>query len=241
MMPRWEFEAYFGLRPYPKVPLRHALVGTAIVYWRWLLHWRWLLAVVVAVILAVFLIRAGSSSAGSTLDGSAVRGSGNAFVAGVNQNSESGGAVPVTDHGRTLKTQTDVTLPRTIRVVSSGPVTRDAPEPLPPAGMERVEDVIRLAAQIYGVDTASMLKVAFCESRFDYLAANPTSDARGLFQHIGTTWTANVKRMGAPYSLSDRTNPVASSMVAGYMIAHQGLGPWAASEHCWGKVDGQSR
>ena len=116
------------------------------------------------------------------------------------------------------------------------PVTQNAPEPpsVTVGSPRTVASAISLSAALYGADAPTMARIAFCESTNRPDAVNPVSGASGLFQFIPTTWTANVARMGAPYTLADRTNPVASSVVAAWMISHGGTGPWDASRSCWG-------
>lgn len=110
------------------------------------------------------------------------------------------------------------------------PTTQNAVEPTP---APTVRQIIASAARVWNVDPALLDRIAFCESTYRPNAANTQSDARGLFQHISTTWTANVARMHAPYTLADRTNPAASSEVAAFMISQGNIGAWASSEHCW--------
>jgi soluble lytic murein transglycosylase-like protein len=63
----------------------------------------------------------------------------------------------------------------------------EAPPPTPPAS--DVPALITEASQRWGLDTTQMLRVAWCESKFDPAAYNRRSGASGLFQFIPGTWS----------------------------------------------------
>jgi len=56
-----------------------------------------------------------------------------------------------------------------------------------PVTSEEVRSVIELV--FTGESRAWGLRVASCESSFDYLAANPNSSAFGVFQYLSKTWS----------------------------------------------------
>src|SRR2546423_7185829 len=60
---------------------------------------------------------------------------------------------------------------------------------IPPVSSE-IEAIIREAAAAQGADAEQLLRVAYCESRFNPGAYNP-SGASGLFQFLPSTWAAN--------------------------------------------------
>ncbi len=86
-----------------------------------------------------------------------------------------------------------------------------------------VKEAISLAAFTYGVDAGAMSRIAFCESRFDPNARNPTSTASGLFQFLTSTWAGN--RYGAAgFSV---WSPAASALGAAYHMSKYGDRAWA--------------
>ncbi len=85
-----------------------------------------------------------------------------------------------------------------------------------------VQEAISLAAFTYGVDAGAMSRIAFCESRFDPSARNPSSTASGLFQFLTSTWAGN--RYGAAgFSV---WSPLASALGAAYHISRYGDRAW---------------
>lgn len=90
-----------------------------------------------------------------------------------------------------------------------------------------VSDAIRLASVTYGVPEAEMRAVAWCESRMNPRAANPSSSARGLFQFLttpkGGTWGRT------PYARLDVFNPYANALAAGWLYVKSGRSwsPWS--------------
>jgi hypothetical protein len=89
-------------------------------------------------------------------------------------------------------------------------------KPAPPLSSE-IASIIRDAAAKYGVDPEQLLRVAYCESRYDPLAYNGTLGASGLFQIIPGTWRAN--SMPAGYGGASVWDPVANANVAAWMFA----------------------
>ena len=58
---------------------------------------------------------------------------------------------------------------------------------LPPT-IEEVKAEIVLKANLFNLDAEKMLKLANCESGFDYKAKNKKSTARGVYQYLIGTW-----------------------------------------------------
>lgn len=190
---------YVAQNNVPKVPIRHALIGTFVVYWQGIL------AFLVTFLVSLILILAGHPAVGSTANDAP------AF-------------------------NTTTYLPQTIRLVNGNdPTTVNATEPisLPDPPSRTIPNIIAGAARMYGVDAATMTRVAFCESGLRPGAVNRSSGATGLFQWIDSSWIANVRRGGFPYTIADRTDPAASSVVTAYVISRQGLRDWEASKGCW--------
>ena len=92
----------------------------------------------------------------------------------------------------------------------------------PPASSE-IEAIIREAAAAQGADPEQLLRVAYCESRFNPGAYN-ASGASGLFQFLPSTWAANSVRAG--YAGASVFDAVASANVAAWMFAHGQAFQW---------------
>lgn len=120
--------------------------------------------------------------------------------------------------GRTLVARTEVYPPVT-EVVAVG--ARPRPAPRAPA---EIDSVIRDAAARYGADAEQLLRVAWCESRYDPSAYNPTHADSGLFQFIPTTWAANSVRAG--YVGASPFDPVAAANVAAWMFSRGSASLW---------------
>lgn len=90
------------------------------------------------------------------------------------------------------------------------------PRPAPPAPAE-IERIIRDAAARWGADPEQLLRVAWCESRFNPLAYNPSAQDTGLFQFIPGTWAANSVRAG--YAGVSAFDAVASANTAAMMFS----------------------
>ena len=98
------------------------------------------------------------------------------------------------------------------------------PKPAPPAPSE-IAAIIRAAADKYGVSADTLLRVAYCESRYDPLAYNGILGASGLFQIIPGTWRANSAAAG--YGGASVWDPVANANVAAWMFSRGQAGQWA--------------
>jgi hypothetical protein len=123
------------------------------------------------------------------------------------------------ESGRTIVATEPVVAP-VAQVVHVG--TKVKPAPPPPAD---IEAIIRAAAAKYGVDPETLLRVAYCESRYDPLAYNGILGASGLFQIIPGTWRAN--SVPAGYGGASVWDPVANANVAAWMFSTGKSGQWA--------------
>lgn len=95
----------------------------------------------------------------------------------------------------------------------------------PPPGPAEIETIIRTAARSWGADSDQLLRVAWCESRYDPSAHNASSGASGLFQFLPRTWAANSVRAG--YGGASAFDAVASANTAAYMFANGQARQWA--------------
>lgn len=80
-----------------------------------------------------------------------------------------------------------------------------------------IPGIIRAAAARWGADETQLLRVAYCESRYNPNAYNASSGASGLFQFLASTWAANSVRAG--YAGASVFDPVANANTAAYMFA----------------------
>jgi hypothetical protein len=118
--------------------------------------------------------------------------------------------------GRTLVSSAVVVTPVTeIRRLG----TRPAPAPAD------IEGIIRAAAATWGADPNQLLRVAWCESRYNPNAYNTSSGASGLFQFMPRTWAANSVRAG--YGGASVFDAVANANTAAYMFAHAQAWQWS--------------
>lgn len=86
--------------------------------------------------------------------------------------------------------------------------------PPPPAEIERI---ISEAAERWGADPVQLMRVAWCESRYNPNAYNPTAQDTGLFQFIPETWRRESRRAG--YGGASAYDPVASANTAAMLFA----------------------
>jgi hypothetical protein len=120
------------------------------------------------------------------------------------------------DAGRTLLTSVEIVTPvAEVRRVGTKP---------PPVPTD-IESTIRAAAAAWGADASQLLRVAWCESRYNPAVINARSGASGLFQFMPATWAANSVRAG--YAGASVFDPVASANVAAYMFARGQAGQWS--------------
>ncbi|MDO8563301.1 MAG: G5 domain-containing protein [Candidatus Limnocylindria bacterium] len=104
-----------------------------------------------------------------------------------------------------------------VRLVGSRPV------PPPPAPLE-IERIIRTAAARWSVDPEQLMRVAYCESRYDPYAFNPRASDSGLFQFIPRTWAANSVRAG--YGGASPFDAVANANTAAFMFGQDQAWQW---------------
>lgn len=117
------------------------------------------------------------------------------------------------------------------------PLSPACPEPEPAGravgvlvGIERWRPLVERYFESDDVDLA--MKVMACESGGNPTAANPTSSARGLFQHLGSFWNKRAASAGRPGA--DIFDPEANVAVAAWLVYHQGgWKHWNASASCW--------
>jgi len=118
---------------------------------------------------------------------------------------------------RTLTASVEVVTPvAEVRRVGTKPA-------VPAAAPAEIEAIIRAAAARWGADPTQLLRVAWCESRYNPSAYN-ASGASGLFQFMPRTWAANSVRAG--YSGASVWDPVASANTAAYMFSIGQAGQW---------------
>ena len=139
-----------------------------------------------------------------------------AGIAGLADNTYRVLVVDGSEAGRTLVSSFEVVTPVT-------EVRRVGTKPAPAPG--DIESIIRTAAAAWGADPNQLLRVAWCESRYNPNVVNARSGAAGLFQFMPTTWAANSVRAG--YAGASVFDPVANANVAAYMFAHGQAGQWS--------------
>ena len=74
-------------------------------------------------------------------------------------------------------------------------------------GWDAVKATIVAAAKMVGVDPGLMAAIAGVESGYRPTIAAPGSSAKGLFQFIGSTWAAMMKKYGPKYGINPQTPP----------------------------------
>lgn len=88
-----------------------------------------------------------------------------------------------------------------------------------------IQSIITAAAARWGADPTQLLRVAYCESRYNPNAYNASSGASGLFQFLASTWAANSVRAG--YGGASVFDPVANANTAAMMFAAGQAGQWS--------------
>ena len=120
--------------------------------------------------------------------------------------------------GRTFVSAVEIVTPvAEVRHVGTKPAA-------PAAAPADIESIIRTAAARWGADPTQLLRVAWCESRYNPSAYN-ASGASGLFQFMPRTWAANSVRAG--FGGASVWDPVASANTAAYMFSIGQAGQWS--------------
>lgn len=142
-------------------------------------------------------------------------------------------AVPQTTTTSTLPpTTTTTAVPTTTTTVATTTTTaaptRRTYAPMPP---DQVYTLV--SAYFRPQDVERAVLVAWCESRYDPGATNPSSGAAGLFQHIPRYWSDRSANAGV--GGSDIYDPVPNAAVAAWLVySNGGWKHWNASASCWG-------
>ena len=97
--------------------------------------------------------------------------------------------------------------------------TKPAPAP------SDIAAVIGSAAAAWGADPDQLLRVAWCESRYNPYAVNARSGAAGLFQFMPATWAANSVRAG--FGGASVFDAVANANTAAYMFRNGQAAQWS--------------
>lgn len=139
-----------------------------------------------------------------------------AGIAGLADNTYRVHVVDGAEAGRTLVGSLEVVTPvAEVRRVGTKPA----------AAPGDIEGIIRSAAAAWGADPNQLLRVAWCESRYNPYAVNARSGAAGLFQFMPATWAANSIRAG--YAGASVFDAVASANVAAYMFHNGQAAQWS--------------
>jgi hypothetical protein len=141
-----------------------------------------------------------------------------AGITGLADNTYRVSVIDGAEAGRTLVSSLEVVTPvAEVRRVGTKPAA-------PAAAPGDIEAIIRTAAARWGADPTQLLRVAWCESRYNPLAQN-ASGASGLFQFMPRTWAANSIRAG--YGGASVFDAVASANTAAYMFSIGQAGQWS--------------
>lgn len=106
-------------------------------------------------------------------------------------------------------------------------------EPIPRQNLDRytqdeIKTLIRQEVERQGgsvQDVATALAISECESGNNYLAKNPNSSSKGVYQILDSTAVA--------WGVVDVYSPVDNCRGAIKQIVKGNLKPWKASENCW--------
>ncbi len=96
-----------------------------------------------------------------------------------------------------------------------------------------VEETIKRMAREYGVNEETALRIAWCESRFDQFAKNPTSSASGVFQITKGTFEDGVRWKFDGWVWSGVFDGEKNIEMAIWYMSKGQLSRWDASKHCW--------
>jgi hypothetical protein len=94
---------------------------------------------------------------------------------------------------------------------------------------EQVIDLIKEYSLRYNIDSSLPLRVANCESGYNWSSKNRSSSASGVFQYIASTWrNTEAGRAGlSPFDADANVHMAIASIASG------GIGNWNASRGCW--------
>lgn len=98
------------------------------------------------------------------------------------------------------------------------------------------DDIIAMIVDLseeYGVDTATSLRIAKCESGYSSLAKNPNSSASGVYQITYFTFLDGIKRRKLDWIPGDVFNAYKNIDMAMWFIARGEISRWNASKYCW--------
>jgi hypothetical protein len=122
------------------------------------------------------------------------------------------------EEARTLLARIELRAPvAEVRLIGTRPVVA-------PAVPGDIQAIIQDAAAKWGADPTQLLRVAYCESRYNPNAYNASSGASGLFQFLATTWAPNSVRAG--YAGASVFDPVANANTAAYMFSRGQAAQW---------------
>jgi hypothetical protein len=86
---------------------------------------------------------------------------------------------------------------------------------------DEIKRIIRQAADMYEQPRRDMLRVAYCESRYNPRAYNPSGPYYGLFQFLQSTFNST------PYADHNIYNPKANARAAAWMWSVGRRNEWA--------------
>lgn len=115
----------------------------------------------------------------------------------------------------------------TVAAVTTTTYPRPASAPLAPDTINAL-----VVAYFQPQDVEKALLVAWCESRYDASAVNPSSNASGLFQHIPRFWPSRSEKAGLPGA--NIFDPESNVAVAAWLVySNGGWKHWNPSKSCW--------
>ncbi len=79
-----------------------------------------------------------------------------------------------------------------------------------------------------------LVRIRFCESTDNYLAANRWSSARGAYQFLTSSWAAYGHDVRYGVTQAHLATPAQQDEAALITWQEDGTGPWRASIRCWG-------
>ena len=91
-------------------------------------------------------------------------------------------------------------------------------------GAWHVKQLIRCAADRYGLSPEKALHIAWRESRFSPIAYNPSGQAAGIYQHLLRYWPERAAEFG--FRNSSVFDARANIIVTMRMVHRFGWGPW---------------